>query len=61
MELETISVKCDTNHLLTAWVKNRNGGFYALHIENKTVEIFKNTENGQSCLVGSYLTYHQKQ
>ena len=31
--------------------KNRNGGFYQLHAENKVVLIFKNPEAGCTCLV----------
>ena len=31
--------------------KNRNGGFYQLHIENKVVPIFKNPGAGCRCLV----------
>ena len=31
--------------------KNRNGGFYQLDVENKNVEIYKNTTDGKHCLV----------
>jgi len=31
--------------------KNRNGGFYQLHVENKRVEILKNPDAGNRCLV----------
>ena len=40
--------------------KNRNGGFYQLHIENKVVPIFKNQEAGCRCLVSLLDLYIDK-
>ena len=31
--------------------KNRNGGFFQLHVDNKSVEIHKNKDAGERCLV----------
>ena len=40
--------------------KNRNGGFYQLHVENKSVSIFKNDSAGERCLVTLLDSYLQK-
>ena len=40
--------------------KNRNGRFYQLHVDNKSVPIFKNDYAGQRCLVSLLDTYLQK-
>lgn len=40
--------------------KNRNGGFYQLHVENKVVPIFKNPEAGSRCLVSLLDLYIEK-
>ena len=36
--------------LLWAWLKNRNGGFYQLSVEDKCVEIQKNPNDPKHCL-----------
>ena len=40
--------------------KNRNGGFYQLHVDNKRVEILKNPEAGRRCLVSLLDLYLEK-
>ena len=40
--------------------KNRNGGFYQLDIENKNVEIYKNTTDSKRCLVSLLDLYFSK-
>lgn len=40
--------------------KNRNGGFYQLQVENKSVSIFKNEGAGECCLVYLLDLYLQK-
>ena len=40
--------------------KNRNGGFYQLHVENKVVPIFKHPEAGCRCLVSLLDLYIEK-
>ena len=40
--------------------KNRNGGFYQLHVENKSVTIFKNEQARERCLVTLLDSYLEK-
>jgi len=52
--LKPSQFKCDTNPDRYIYSehgsKNRSGGFYQLHVENKNVEIFRSSENGQPCV-----------
>ena len=40
--------------------KNRNGGFYQLHVDNKTVQILRNSEAGKRCLFSLLELYMEK-
>ena len=40
--------------------KNRNSGFFQLHVDNKEVSIFKNPSAGQRCLVSLLDVYLSK-
>ena len=40
--------------------KNRNGGFYQLHVSNKSVPIFKNPAASESCLISLLDQYLSK-